>query len=77
MIEKKELRIKGLHCVDCVDKIERTMKPIKGIHYIKLSFATSKMEVKYEPNKITLEEIHSKIKSHSLMKFIYKEIQTA
>jgi Cd2+/Zn2+-exporting ATPase len=63
MIEKKELRIKGLHCADCVDKIEKTMKPIEGIHYIKLSFATSKMEVQYEPKKISLDEIHSKIKS--------------
>jgi Cd2+/Zn2+-exporting ATPase len=63
MIEKKELRIKGLHCADCVDKIERTMRPIKGIHYIKLSFTTSKMEVQYEPKKISLAEIHSKIKS--------------
>jgi Cd2+/Zn2+-exporting ATPase len=63
MIEKKELRIKGLHCADCVDKIEKTMKPIKGIHYIKLSFATSKMEVQYEPKNISLDEIHSKIKS--------------
>jgi Cd2+/Zn2+-exporting ATPase len=62
-MEKKELRIKGLHCADCVDKIEKTMKPIKGIHYIKLSFTTSKMEVKYEPKKISLDEIHSKIKS--------------
>jgi Cd2+/Zn2+-exporting ATPase len=63
MIEKKELRIKGLHCVDCVEKIEKTMKPIKGIHSLRLSFATGKMEVQYEPKKISLDEIHSKIKS--------------
>jgi Cd2+/Zn2+-exporting ATPase len=63
MIEKRELRIKGLHCADCVDKIEKTMKPIKGIHYLKLSFTTGKMEVKYDPKKISMDEIHSKIKS--------------
>ncbi len=63
MIEKKEIRIKGLHCADCVEKIEKTMKPIKGIHFLKLSFTTGKMEVQYEPRKISLDEIHSKIKS--------------
>jgi Cd2+/Zn2+-exporting ATPase len=63
MVEKKELRIKGLHCADCVEKIEKTMKPIKGIQFLKISFTTGKMEVQYEPKKISLDEIHSKIKS--------------
>jgi Cd2+/Zn2+-exporting ATPase len=63
MIEKKEIRIKGLHCADCVEKIEKTMKPIKGIHFLKISFTTGKMQVQYEPKKISLDEIHSKIKS--------------
>ncbi|MFH1626035.1 MAG: cation-translocating P-type ATPase [Pseudomonadota bacterium] len=63
MIEKRELRIKGLHCVDCVKKIERAMSSLRGIHNMKLSFSTSKMEVVYDSHKISLEAIQSKVKS--------------
>ncbi|KAF0117205.1 MAG: Cu2+-exporting ATPase, partial [bacterium] len=63
MIEDKELRIKGLHCADCVKKIERTVSSLRGIHGIKLGFSTSKMGVRYDSDKISLEEIQSKIKS--------------
>lgn len=62
MIEEKEVRTKGLHCADCVAKIEKTMTSIDGIHHIKLSFSTGRMKVKYDPDKISLEEIQSKIK---------------
>ncbi|MBI4619002.1 MAG: cadmium-translocating P-type ATPase [Desulfobacterales bacterium] len=63
MIEEKELRIKGLHCADCVKKIERTMSSLHGIHGIKLGFSTGKMGVRYDSDKISSEEIQSKIKS--------------
>jgi Cd2+/Zn2+-exporting ATPase len=62
MIEEVELRIKGLHCADCVARIEKIMSSVPGVYYIKLSFSASKMEVKYDADKISIEEIHSKIK---------------
>ncbi len=63
MIEKRELRIKGLHCADCVKKIESAMSAVRGIHKIKLSLSTGKMEVKYDPDIISPCEIKSKVKS--------------
>ncbi|MFQ5884760.1 MAG: heavy metal translocating P-type ATPase [Thermoplasmata archaeon] len=63
MIEKRELRIKGLHCADCVRKIERTMSSVSGIHEIELSFSSGKMGVKYDSEEISLGEIQSKIRS--------------
>ncbi len=58
-----ELRIKGLHCVDCVERIERSMASLEGVHHVKLSFSTGKMQIKFDPDKISREDIHSKIKS--------------
>ncbi|MCK5024183.1 MAG: cadmium-translocating P-type ATPase [Thermoplasmata archaeon] len=58
-----ELKIKGLHCADCVGKIEKSMSSLEGIEHIKLNFSTSKMQIRYNPDAISLEEIHSKIKS--------------
>jgi len=63
MIKKRELRIKGLHCANCVAKIEKSMSSVPGIYNIKISFSTSKMEVEYDPDKTTLDHIQSKIKN--------------
>lgn len=62
MIKKKEIRMKGMHCADCVRKVENKMSSVSGIHQIKLSFSTGKMEVEYDSEKISLGEIQSKIK---------------
>ena len=63
MIEKRELRIKGLHCANCGAKIEKSVSSQPGIHNVKLSFNTSKMEVEYDIDKTTLEHIQSMIKN--------------
>ncbi len=63
MTENKELRIKGLHCADCVRKIDRSMSTLPGVHHMELSFNTGKMEVEYDPDIISLNEIQSKVRS--------------
>lgn len=63
MTENKELRIKGLHCADCVRKIDRSMSTLPGILNVELSFTTGKMEVEYDPNMISLNEIQSKVRN--------------
>ncbi|MEE9116154.1 MAG: cation-translocating P-type ATPase [Thermoplasmata archaeon] len=63
MTENKELRIKGLHCADCVRKIDRSMSTLPGVHSIELSFNTGKMAVEYDPDIISLNEIQSKVRN--------------
>lgn len=61
MIEKKELKINRLHCVECGKKIEKTMSSLPGIHHIKLDFITSKMNITYDSDKLSLEDVQAKI----------------
>ncbi len=56
-MEKRVLKLKGIHCADCAEKIQKRMELIEGIHHIKLNFSTGKMEVGYDPEKISIGEI--------------------
>jgi Cd2+/Zn2+-exporting ATPase len=39
------------------------MSAVPGIHHMELSFSTSRMKIKYDPDKISLKEIQSKVKN--------------
>jgi len=62
-IESKEetIKIKGMHCKSCVEKIESKINSLEGVTSVKLNLAEDKAEVKFDPNKISLNEIKSKI----------------
>ncbi|WP_121922194.1 cation transporter [Hydrogenothermus marinus] len=57
-----ELNISGMHCAGCAAGIEGTLKNTEGIIEAKVNFATSKGLFKYNPAKISKEQIISKIK---------------
>ena len=63
MIEKTEIAIKGLHCVDCVKKVERGLSSYQGIVDQHVNFATGKLLVEYDDSLVDLEQIHAKIRS--------------
>lgn len=56
-----ELNISGMHCAGCAAGIEGTLKSTDGIIEAKVNFATSKGFFKYDPSKITKEQIIEKI----------------
>ncbi|MFQ6105971.1 MAG: heavy metal translocating P-type ATPase [Thermoplasmata archaeon] len=60
--ERKDVRIEGLHCADCVKKIERSISRLPGINAISINFATGRMEIVYDTEKITLEQIRRAVK---------------
>jgi len=56
-----ELNISGMHCAGCAAGIEGTLKSAEGIIEAKVNFATSKGLFKYDPSKITKEQIIERI----------------
>ena len=44
-------------CGDCKERIENALNYTKGIKYAELNLEDSKVEVKFNPDKITLEAI--------------------
>jgi len=63
-IEKEEileLDISGMHCAGCSAGIEGTVKAMDGIIDAKVNFATGKGIFKFDPSKVSPQDIISKI----------------
>ena len=57
MNESKDIVIRGLHCADCVKKVEHGLSSTPGISLASLTFATGKLHVEYDPSMISLQKI--------------------
>lgn len=57
------LKLGGMHCAACANRIERTLSKLDGVDVVTVNFATEKATVSYEPNQISINEIMDKVKS--------------
>lgn len=55
----KTLKIDGMTCVNCEDRIERRLQSTKGITDAKVSYSSGIAHITYDENSIDLEEIIS------------------
>jgi len=55
--EKIVIRISGMHCVACVQTIEKALKKEAGIENAVVNFAAEKAVVEYDPSKATPNRI--------------------
>ncbi|WP_456400099.1 cation transporter [Persephonella sp.] len=60
--EKLEVDISGMHCAGCAAGIEGTLRNVPGIISVSVNFATSKGYFEYDSNKLSKEDIISRIK---------------
>lgn len=44
------LRAEGFSCPSCVAKIEKQLAAVPGVHDVKVSFATSRIDVNHDPS---------------------------
>lgn len=56
-IVKKQLRIGGMVCVNCQNKIERRLRRTSGVQKITVSYHTGLADITYDSNLITLKRI--------------------
>lgn len=61
-IQQKQIKVRGMHCKSCADKIEGKLKELNGIEEAKVSFATEEAFVRFNSEKIGLNSIEEKIK---------------
>lgn len=59
--EKVTLKIKGMTCTSCANKIEKTLNNIDGIITANVNFAVEKVTIGYNPKEIRLIDIQKKI----------------
>ncbi len=57
MRKKKTLKISGMSCISCQNKIEKALKKAKGIENASISYETETAEISFDDEKISLKEI--------------------
>ncbi len=58
---KMNLLVEGMTCAACAKAIERNLSKLEGIITVVVNFASEKLMVEYYEDKITLEEIMTKV----------------
>ncbi len=56
-MEKKTLKITGMHCASCAINIEHVLGKEAGIKSANINFASEKLYLDYDPDKIDLEKV--------------------
>lgn len=61
--EEKNIKITGMSCASCVKAIEVALKDLEGVKDVSVNLATESAVVKFDPSKVSLEEITETIES--------------
>ena len=59
--ETTEMKITGMHCNNCVEKIETALSNLEGIQNASVNFENSVAEIVYDPSAVTMETISTTI----------------
>lgn len=60
-MKNKILKIEGMSCAVCAKAVERACKKLDGVSSASVNFATEKLNISYDENNTSLEEISSAI----------------
>ena len=58
---KKSLKIEGMTCSACANRVERFVKKLDGINEANVNFAMETLNVDFEENKLTLNDIENTV----------------
>ncbi|MEH7413718.1 heavy metal translocating P-type ATPase [Neobacillus drentensis] len=61
-VKETNLQISGMTCAACAVRIEKGLKRLEGVEEANVNLALERSNVKYNPEKINIEEIEKKIK---------------
>lgn len=60
-VMRKRLNIGGMFCITCQNKMEHKLKNTAGIEDVKVNYQTGVLDLVYDSDAITLEEIQTNI----------------
>ncbi|MEH7116451.1 heavy metal translocating P-type ATPase [Neobacillus vireti] len=61
-VKETNLQISGMTCAACAIRIEKGLNKLDGVETANVNLALERSNVKYDPNKINIDEIEKKIK---------------
>ncbi|MEK0352763.1 MAG: heavy metal-associated domain-containing protein [Nitrosopumilus sp.] len=71
--ETTEMKITGMHCNNCAEKIETALSNLEGIQNASVNFENSVAEIVYDPSALTMETISTTITDLGFNGGIHKE----
>lgn len=60
-METITLKINGIHCMGCVNRIEKIVSHLEGIETVQVDLDSKSATIQYDHNKIALNEIKEAI----------------
>ncbi|MBM7869153.1 Cu+-exporting ATPase [Clostridium pascui] len=57
----KVLKIEGMTCAACAKAVERASKKLQGVNDANVNFATEKLNVDFDENKVSIEDIQAAV----------------
>jgi copper ion binding protein len=60
-MEKVTLNVKGMSCQHCVMAVKGSVGALKGVSNVKVDLSGGKVDVEYDPEVVTLNEIKDAI----------------
>ncbi|MBZ0320100.1 MAG: heavy-metal-associated domain-containing protein [Anaerolineae bacterium] len=63
MMAKKRFQIQGMHCVGCAMTIDGALEDLSGVKSASTSYARGYVEVNYEKNQLSEDQIIAVIKA--------------
>ncbi|MEG9295405.1 heavy metal translocating P-type ATPase [Mangrovibacillus sp. Mu-81] len=58
---EKTLSIEGMTCASCSQAVEKATEKLSGVHAANVNLATEKLNIRFDENEITLDEIKSAV----------------
>jgi len=58
---KKTLKVEGMSCIACSDRIENAIGKMSGVQEVKADYATSTVSITYDEKIVTLDQINRKL----------------
>ena len=52
------ITLKGMDCMDCVNKLQKALNNINGIKHVSLNFTTGKGTIEFDPEDLSLTELN-------------------
>jgi Cd2+/Zn2+-exporting ATPase len=56
------LELRGLDCADCAETAERVLSKKPGVLWVSVNFAAARMQVEYEPARVSREQIAAELR---------------
>lgn len=72
-MKKETFPIIGMHCAACKQSIERQVGKLDGIKEVNVNYATDKMTIEYDAEKVSLEELKKVVSSAGSYRLIANE----